>query len=52
MHGGATGSGPAIDNKNALRNGQYTSEAMARRRELSELIRMSRATLAKLEERK
>jgi hypothetical protein len=52
MHGGATGSGPPIGNKNALRNGQYTAEAMARRRELSELIRMSRATLAKLEERK
>jgi len=45
----ASGSGAPIGNKNALRRGHYTAEAIARRRELSELIRMARDTLAELE---
>jgi glucans biosynthesis protein len=49
MHGGAFGSGAPIGNKNALRHGLYTTEAVARRREISELIRMARDTLAGLE---
>jgi glucans biosynthesis protein len=49
MHGGASGSSAPIGNKNALRHGHYTAEAIARRRELSELIRMARDTLAELE---
>jgi uncharacterized protein YjcR len=49
MHGGASGSGAPSGNKNALRHGHYTAEAIARRRELSELIRMARDTLAELE---
>jgi uncharacterized protein YjcR len=52
MHGGASGSGAPTGNKNALRHGHYTAEAIARRRELSELIRMTRDTLAELEERR
>jgi len=49
MHGGAAGSGAPMGNTNALRHGHYTAEAIARRRELSELIRMARDTLAELE---
>jgi hypothetical protein len=50
MHGGAAGSGAPLGNKNAFRHGHYYSaEAIARRRELSELIRLARDTLAELE---
>jgi hypothetical protein len=52
MHGGTSESGAPIGNKNALRHGFNTAEAIARRRELSELIRMARATLAVLEDRR
>jgi uncharacterized protein YjcR len=45
MHGGAAGSGAPIGNKNALRHGHYTAEAIAERRALSALIRLSRAAL-------
>jgi glucans biosynthesis protein len=48
MHGGAAGSGAPMGNKNALRHGHYSAEAIAQRRELAELIRQSRATLAEL----
>jgi hypothetical protein len=48
MHGGAAGSGAPIGNKNALRHGHYTAEAVAQRSAFAELIRMSRATLADL----
>jgi hypothetical protein len=52
MQGGAAGSGAPLGNTNALRHGHYTAEAIARRRQLSELIRMARATLAEIDERK
>ena len=52
MHGGASGSGAPSGNKNAWRHGHYTAEALARRRELSELIRMARDTLVELEQRR
>jgi glucans biosynthesis protein len=52
MHGGAAGSGAPIGNTNAFRHGHYTAEAIARRREISELIRMLRSTLAEIDERK
>jgi hypothetical protein len=39
-------------NTNALKHGRYTAEAIARRRQLSELIRMARVTLAELKERR
>jgi len=48
MHGGAAGSGAPIGNKNALRHGHYTAEAIAERLALAALIRVSRATLADL----
>jgi hypothetical protein len=48
MHGGAAGSGAPIGNKNALRHGHYTAEAIAERRAVAALIRLSRATLADL----
>jgi glucans biosynthesis protein len=51
MHGGAAGSGAPIGNKNALRHGRYSADAIARRRQMSELIRRARATLAEIEER-
>jgi uncharacterized protein YjcR len=49
MHGGAHGSGAPIGNKNALRHGLYSGEAIAMRRMVSELIRTARDTVAKLE---
>jgi hypothetical protein len=51
MHGGASGSGAPIGNKHALRHGHYTAEAIARRRELAELIRMALASIAELDDR-
>ena len=48
MHGGAAGSGAPVGNKNAFRHGHYSAEAIARRRQLSELIRIARDTLAEL----
>jgi len=42
MHGGAASSGAPTGNTNALKHGRYTAEAIARRRQLSELIRMAR----------
>jgi hypothetical protein len=51
MHGGAVGSGAPVSNKNALRHGWYTAEAAARRRQLSDLIRQSRAVIAQAEGR-
>jgi len=51
MHGGAAGSGAPIGNKNALRHGRYSADAIARRRQMSELIRRARATLGEIEER-
>ncbi|MGA7867963.1 MAG: HGGxSTG domain-containing protein [Stellaceae bacterium] len=52
MHGGATGSGAPIGNINALRHGRYSAEAIARRRQVSELIRMARANLTNIEEQR
>ena len=48
MHGGAAASGAPIGNKNARRHGYYSTEAIAERRGLAALIRLSRATLADL----
>jgi hypothetical protein len=43
MHGGAEGSGAPRGNKNALKNGRFTREAIEQRRQLRELLRQSRA---------
>jgi uncharacterized protein YjcR len=50
MHGGAVGSGAPVGNKNALRHGRYSAEAIARHRHLSDLIQQSRAVIARVEE--
>ena len=42
----------ATDGSMSLKHGRYTAEAIARRRQLSELIRMARVTLAELKERR
>ena len=42
MHGGAPGSGAPPGNKNALKNGRYTREAIQQRRQLQALLRQSR----------
>jgi glucans biosynthesis protein len=42
MHGGAPGSGAPLGNRNTLRHGHYTAEAIAWRRALRALLRESR----------
>jgi len=42
MHGGASGSGAPNGNRNALRHGRYTAQAIAMRREMRALLRRSR----------
>ena len=49
MHGGAPGSGAPRGNKNALKHGLFTGEAIAERRKLRELERQSRELLLKIE---
>jgi uncharacterized protein YjcR len=49
MHGGAPGSGAPRGNKNALKHGFFTREAIAERRQLRELLRQSRDLLLKIE---
>ena len=41
MHGGAPGSGAPRGNKNALKHGHYTRQALAERRLVRQLIRQS-----------
>jgi glucans biosynthesis protein len=48
MHGGALGSGAPLGNKNALKDGLYTREAVEVRRQLSMLLREVRLTISKL----
>lgn len=48
MHGGAAGTGAPKGNRNALKHGLYTREAIAMRRELAQLMREARATLKDL----
>ncbi len=49
MHGGAPGSGAPEGNKNALKHGLYTREALAERRRLNDLIRQARDMIAKID---
>jgi uncharacterized protein YjcR len=42
MHGGRSTGAPK-GNQNAFKHGRYTTEAIARRREISELIRSMKA---------
>ncbi len=48
MHGGAEGSGAPKGNKNALKHGLYTREAIEERRQLRQLIKASHETLKDL----
>jgi len=48
MHGGARGSGAPRGNKNALRHGLYTAEAIAMRQATRALLRDSRELLENL----
>lgn len=48
MHGGAKGSGAPKGNRNALRHGVYTSEAIEWRRQINRLLRKSRALIAEI----
>ena len=50
MHGGAPGSGAPRGNKNALKHGLYTREALAERRALRDLIREANEHLQHIEE--
>lgn len=50
MHGGAKGSGAPEGNRNALKHGDYTKEAIADRKALRELIRASTALLEEIED--
>jgi len=49
MHGGALGSGAQRGNKNALKHGRYTREAIAERAHLRELMRQARKLLLQIE---
>jgi uncharacterized protein YjcR len=48
-HGGAAGSGAPRGNENAVKHGLYTREAIAQRRQLTELMRQSRKLLSKID---
>ena len=48
MHGGAPGSGAPRGNKNALKHGNHTRDAIALRRHASELMRRSRELIKKI----
>ena len=48
MHGGAQGSGAPKGNRNALKHGTYTREALARRSQLRALIEEARKLLRDL----
>jgi uncharacterized protein YjcR len=48
MHGGAPGSGAPLGNKNALKHGHFTREAIEARRAVQDLLRQSRALIAKV----
>ena len=45
MHGGAEQSGAQLGNRNALKHGRYTAEAIAQRREVAALLRACRDQL-------
>jgi hypothetical protein len=49
MHGGAPGSGAPRGNKNALKHGLYTREAIKERRQLRALMRQSRLLIQDIE---
>jgi hypothetical protein len=50
MHGGAPGSGAPRGNRNALKRGLYTREAIAKRKAVQDLMRQSRKLMMRLVE--
>jgi glucans biosynthesis protein len=48
MHGGGAGSGAPAGNRNALRHGAYSGDAVARRRALRKLLSAAATVLADL----
>jgi uncharacterized protein YjcR len=48
MHGGASGSGAPDGNKNALKHGRYTHEAIEQREQLSAFLRQSRKLIQQM----
>jgi glucans biosynthesis protein len=48
MHGGAPGSGAPPGNRNALKHGVFTKEALERRTRLNKLIREANRLLKEL----
>ena len=48
MHGGAEGSGAPVGNKNALKSGFYTKEAIEKRKQFKEMIKSFRKSLEEL----
>ena len=46
MHGGAYGSGAPKGNKNALKHGYYTQEAIEQRRSINLLTKICKESLA------
>jgi hypothetical protein len=48
MHGGAPGSGAPRGNKNALKNGLHTREAIAERRHIQDLVQQSRKLIQQI----
>jgi glucans biosynthesis protein len=49
MHGGALGSGAPRGNKNALKHGRYTREAISERQRIRELVRGARKLLLQID---
>jgi hypothetical protein len=49
MHGGAFGSGAPRGNKNALKHGRHTREAIAERAHIRELVRQARKLTLQIE---
>ena len=49
MHGGAPGSGAPRNNKNALKHGRYTREAIAERRQVGDLLQQARKLVNDIE---
>jgi uncharacterized protein YjcR len=49
MHGGAFGSGAPRGNKNALKHGHYTHEAIEERTRNRELVRQARKLIQQME---
>jgi uncharacterized protein YjcR len=48
MHGGANGTGAPKGNRNALKHGTYTKEALRQRAEIAEMVAEAQELLSQL----